>query len=59
MARTQKQKKIVKELLRAVAEQRLRVKKEMKEAVLYAVAMRKVGSELQALLKKVKAKMKE
>ena len=48
MALTKAQKKIVNELLLVIAEQRIRVEKEMQEDVVHSINMRRVSSELEA-----------
>jgi F0F1-type ATP synthase gamma subunit len=48
MTLTKAKKKVINEMLLVIAEQRIRVEKEMQEAVIYSIAMRKVSGELEA-----------
>lgn len=48
MALSKAQKKVMNDLLLLVAALRVRVKKEMKEALIYSIAMHKLNKELKA-----------
>jgi hypothetical protein len=47
MALTKAQKKTINELILVIAEQRIRVEKEMQEATIYSISMRKISGELE------------